>query len=72
MTGIKLPVIPDIKCDASGEVSVQAILDMINKLIALLKEFEKCCDEVKEALKIKTLREGNTLYITDDGSDPKK
>jgi len=63
--------IPELKCDSNGEIKISDIISTINKLIKILKIFEDCCEKLTRALRIKTLREGNTLYITDDGSAPK-
>jgi len=63
--------VPELKCDSNGEIEIGQIISTINKIIVLLKQFEECCDHLKTALRVKTLREGNILYMTDDGTEPK-
>jgi len=58
-------------CDGKGEISVSDIIETINKLIDRCKDIEDCCNEMKQRSFIRTLRENNILYITDDGSSPK-
>jgi len=63
--------IPELMCNPNGEIEVSLILNTINRLINKGNFLEDCCDMIRGRQNIRTLREGHTLYITDDGTPPK-
>ena len=61
----------DISCNDVGEIDIIDIINKINEIIAECANMKVCCDTLMARSHLLTLREGNTLYITDNGTPPK-
>ena len=60
-----------LECDASGQIRISDIMDVVNAMNDRLVNLEAVVTNIDvNYAKIKTRRSGNILYMTDDGTNP--
>lgn len=57
-------------CNSNGEVEVEDILAAINELLTKCEEVSECCEIHSVGDVIRIHKDGNQMWMTNDGSDP--